>query len=77
MKNKKNTKKKKDSSFYTKLKKLGIDFELVENPPDPVSNTLKQIGYNPNDMVTFRFFSINNQLTDEERSFRLLTLSGS
>ena len=77
MKNKKNTKKKKDSSFYTKLKKLGIDFELVENPPDPVSNTLKQIGYNPNDMVTLRFFSINNQLTDEEISFRLLTLSGS
>jgi len=77
MKNKKNTMKKKDSFFYTKLKKLGIDFEFVENPPDPVSNHLKQNGYNPNDMDVGRFFSIHNTLTNEEISIRLSTLLGS
>ncbi len=74
MKNKKNTKKKKGSFFYTKLKKLGVDFEFVENPPDFVSKNLKQNGYDPNDMVVGRFFSINNQLTDEEISYRISTL---
>ena len=65
------------SSFYTELKKLGVDFEFVENPPDLVSKQLKQNGYDPNDMVVGRFFSINNQLTDEEISIRLSTLLGS
>ena len=74
MKNKKNTKKKKDSSFYTKLKKLGVDFEFVENPPDFVSKNLKQNGFDEDDVVVGRFFSINNQLTDEEISIRISTL---
>ena len=74
METNKNTKKKKGSSFYTELKKLGVDFELVENPPDFVSKDIKQNGYDPNDMFVGRFFSINNQLTDEEIYYRISTL---
>ena len=74
MENMKNTKKKKGSSFYTKLKKLGVDFEFVENPPDLVYNQIKKNGNDPNDMVVGRFLSINNQLTNEEISIRISTL---
>ena len=70
----KNKKKIKDTSFYTELKKLGIDFEIVENPPEPISKSLKQNGNNPNDMVVGRFFSKH---TEEEIIIRLSSLFGS